>query len=138
MELYFLPENAVEAMHLSTLADFGGLSGVRDEAALQASLARPRHRRHYNPDADVFEIAACYAFAFTRNHPYIDGNKRIAFHCAHAFLYLNGWILRAPQPEVVFQVLALAEGQLSEIDFAAWLRRRSVPQDQDSPPVEPT
>lgn len=89
---------------------------------LESALSRPRNRWSYEPDADVSTIAAAYGYGLARDHPFIDGNKRIAFQVTYVFLGLNGYRLRAPEPEVVRVMLDLAAGDLEEEAFAAWLR----------------
>lgn len=68
-------------------------------------------------------MAAAYAAGIIENHPFLDGNKRAAFMTAYSFLGVNGWELDAPEEEVVLQTLALAVGQLTEDEYADWLKR---------------
>ena len=84
----------------------GGLPGLRDEGLLEAALA------------------AAYAYGVARNHPYNDGNKRIAFVVAAVFAELNGYRLDAPEPEAVDAMLRLAAGEIEEEALADWLRGR--------------
>ena len=95
---------------------------MRDEGALESALARPRNKLAYAMRVDHAALAAAYAFGLARNHPFNDGNKRIAFLVAVIFLGLNGWDFEAPDAEVVGQMVALAEGRLTEAKAAAWLR----------------
>lgn len=117
-----MPRLLVEAVHLDQLRTHGGMPGLRDEGALESALARPRNKLAYGKSVDHAGLAAAYAFGLTRNHPFNDGNKRIAFLVAVTFLGLNGWDFEAPDADVVAQMVALAEGRLSEARFAAWLR----------------
>lgn len=98
------------------------MPGLRDEAALESALARPRQKLAYARKVDLADLAAAYAFGLARNHPFNDGNRRIAFLVAVIFLSLNGWDFEAPDDAVVRQVVALADGRLSEAKFAGWLR----------------
>ena len=117
----------VEAVHLDQVREHGGLLGLRDEGALESALARPRQKWHYGDSPDIAELAAAYAFGLSSNHPFKDGNKRIAFLAALIFLGLNGFGFDAPEDEVVETMLALASGDLSEEALADWIRSRSQP-----------
>ena len=112
----------VDAVHLDQVREHGGLAGIRDENALESALARPRQKRQYAPEADLPTLAAAYGFGLCRNHPYRDGNKRVAFVVMVVFLELNGIRFEATEPDVVTTMLAVAGGQLSEKDLAEWLR----------------
>lgn len=112
----------VEAMHFDQLRSHGGLAGLRDEAALDSALARPRNRLVYGRKPDSATLAAAYAFGLARDHPFRDGNKRIAFLTAVVFLGLNGHDLDVAEEDVVAQMVALAAGRLSEAKLAAWMR----------------
>jgi death-on-curing protein len=110
-------------IHARQLAVFGGPSGLRDQGALESALGRPQHRWAYE-QPDMAELGAAYAFGIARNHPFIDGNKRTAFVSARVFLGLNGINLQAAQEDVVATILALAAGELSEVELAAVIRER--------------
>jgi death-on-curing protein len=115
----------VDAVHLDQLREHGGLAGIRDENTLESALARPRQKRHYEPTTGLTDLAAAYGFGLCRNHPYRDGNKRVAFVVMVVFLELNGLLFNADEPEVVTTMLALADGRLPEDDLAAWLQART-------------
>lgn len=112
----------VDAIHLDQIREHGGLTGLRDENALESALARPRQKWHYEETSDLPTLAAAYGFGLCRNHAYRDGNKRVAFVVMVVFLELSSLTFNAPEPEVVEVMLALAEGQLSEADLADWSR----------------
>ena len=113
----------VEAIHFDQLREHGGLAGLRDEGALEAALARPRHKWAYRHKADIAALAAAYGFGLARGHPFHDGNKRAAFVTMVVFLELNGHQFGAPEEDVVRTMTALAAGTLSEAALARWLRR---------------
>ncbi len=121
----WVPRAAVLAIHERLLAEHGGPPGLLDEGRLDAALASPQNRFAYK-GADLFRLAAAYAFALTRGHPFRDGNKRVALTIAGVFLELNGFALRAPEHEAVAAALALSTGEMDELRFAAWLRESSV------------
>lgn len=111
------------AIHDRQLAEHGGRSGVRDESLLDSALARPQQLHAYgDPPPDLADLAASLAFGLARNHPFLDGNKRTAHVCYRVFLALNGATMTASDEDKYITMLALAEGSLSETDFAAWLR----------------
>jgi death-on-curing protein len=125
MSFRWIDQRALLLLHDESLAIHGGASGIRDQGLLESALNRPVNLAAYgNPD--VFECAAAYAFGLAKNHAFVDGNKRIAFLAAGVFLRLNGWRLQVTQVDAIRTVLALAAGELSETDFAAWLRAGSV------------
>ena len=92
---------------------------------LESSLASPRNLLAYG-SPDLCDLAAKYAASLTLNHPFQDGNKRIALTVAGVFLDLNGRPLVAPEPDTVRAVLALSTKEMSEAEFAEWLRRNSA------------
>ncbi len=116
----------VEAVQFDLIREHGGMPGLRDEHALEAALARPQQRRAYRPAADLAELAATYGHGLASGHPFHDGNKRIAFVTMAVFLELNGAQLEAEEPEVVTVMLALAAGEMSEEQLAAWVRTRTA------------
>lgn len=121
----FLTRDVVLAMHDAQVARYGGLPGVRDWALLDSALGRPRNQHHY-AGGDVFQLAAGLAFGIARNHPFLDANKRTAWSACMAFLRLNGAPIPTPAPDIVQQVVLLAEGSLSEDAFAEWLRNAAA------------
>ena len=112
------------AIHERQLAEHGGDIGVRDESLLDSALARPQQSHAYgDPPPDIADLAASLAFGLARNHPFVDGNKRTAHVCYRVFLALNGTDLVASDEDKYVTMIALAEGSLSEAEFAAWLRQ---------------
>ena len=116
----------VEAVQFDLIRTHGGMPGLRDEHGLESALARPRQRYVYEPAADLAALAAAHGRGLAANHPFNDGNKRIAFVTAAVFLGLNGWEIEAPEDKVVTAMLALAAGELGEEELASWLRSRMV------------
>lgn len=112
----------VDAVHLDQIREHGGLAGLRDETALESALARSRHKWHYRETASLTVLAALYGFGLCRNHPYRDGNKRVAFITMVVFLELNGLTFSAAEPDVVPVMVALAAGALTEQKLAGWLK----------------
>ena len=116
----------VDAMHHDSISTHGGLPGLRDEKLLESALARPKQAFAYGGGVDIAALAAAYAHGIARNHPYHDGNKRIAFMVMAVFAELNGFELEAAEADVVDVMLRLASGDLEEEQLAEWLRARLV------------
>ena len=108
-------------MHAEQLTLFGGAAGIRDQGLLESALARPLNRWHYG-ETELASLAASYAFGVARNHPFVDGNKRAAFHCLVVFLRLNNIAFRPRPAEATAIIFALAAGEVSEESLARWIR----------------
>ena len=121
----WIDQRALLLLHSETLAEHGGLAGVRDHGLLESALARPRNLQAYEPGSDLARLAAAYGFGIARNHPFNDGNKRAAFLAMGLFLQINGRELIADPVEAIAVILRLAEGKLGEPDLAEWIRRNS-------------
>ena len=113
------------AMHEKLLERFGGLKGIRDEGLLESALNKPLHLFSYGKPT-VFEMAASYAVGIVKNHPFLDGNKRTGFVAAALFIEANGYLFQASEEEAVLETLALAAGETTEADYAAWLAKNSI------------
>ena len=121
----WLEADALVAIHAELIAAFGGAPGVRDRGLVESAAARPKHLASYG-EPTVFELAAAYAFGLARNHPFVDGNKRIALVAAFTFLELNGWEVSAEEPAAVLVFLDLAAGEINEQELALWLERNAT------------
>jgi len=121
MSWRFLSRRALELLHEESLAEHGGLPGLRDEGLLESALARPHQLLAYG-EPDVAALAAAYGFGLIRNHAFADGNKRAAFLATGLFLGLNSYRLMTSQADATLTMLALAAGDLSEDELAQWLR----------------
>ncbi len=121
----WVPESAVKAIQKELIAEHGGAEELRDPGLLSASLARPRHLFSYNEAATLFDLAAAYAYALTKNHCFIDGNKRTALAVVDVFLRMNGYNLIAPEAEAVVMMLGLASGTEEQDNLAAWISDNS-------------
>ncbi len=120
----WLLRKTVLSLHDRLLSEFGGASGIRDEGMLDSALSRPENRFSYE-NAGPYEVAASYAFGLVRNHPFVDGNKRIGFAAATLFLKINGIAFAATEADAVIKTLALAAGELDETGYAKWLKQNS-------------
>jgi death-on-curing protein len=109
------------AMHSRQLRRFGGAPGLRDDGMLRSALQRPKDKWHYE-NAGMDTLAAAYAFGLAKNHPFVDGNKRVAFMAMMVFLRKNG-VSFAPEPaHATAMILSLAAGEVSEESLARWVR----------------
>jgi len=127
-EPIWLEVDEVIDMHAEQLAIFGGPEGIRDHGLLESAVLRPVNQWHYG-QTDLAALAAAYAFGLARNHAFVDGNKRIAFHAMMVFLRGND-IAFAPDPAHATEIiLSLAAGEVSEESLTRWIR--------DNWPAEP-
>lgn len=109
--------------HERLLALHGGLSGVRDQGAIDSALARPQNLAAYG-EPDAAELAAAYAFGLVRNHGFADGNKRTGWLAAELFLAVNGYRFVCDDVTLVLSIERLAAGGTTQEEFAAWIRGR--------------
>jgi len=111
----------VTDMHAEQLALFGGADGIRDRGMLESALARPKNQWHYG-EKDLAALAGAYAFGLAKNHPFVDGNKRAAFHALVVFLRLNEVDFRPDPAQATAITLALAAGEVSEESLTRWIK----------------
>ena len=116
----WLTKDVILAIHDEQLAEHGGRPGIRDLGLLESTLARPMNRAAYG-EPTVFDLAAAYAFGIIRDHPFVDGNKRVAFLADALFLLDNGFEIAANDEAIIATVLSLADGAIDEPAFALWL-----------------
>ena len=119
-EPVWIVRDVVLSVHDEQLSEHGGQSGVRDLGLLESALARPRNQYAYG-ETSIARLAASYAFGLSRNHPFLDGNKRTSLVVAELFLALNGLELAPSDAECVTTFLALAAGDLTEEELAGWI-----------------
>ena len=114
------------ALHDLMLADYGGMSGVRDDNMLESALAKPRQLFAYG-EPTLAELAGSYAVGVVKNHPFLDGNKRTGFMLGAAFLERSGQEFFATEVDATLKTLALAAGEMNERQYAEWLAENSRP-----------
>jgi death-on-curing protein len=123
MATRFVPQEIVFILHADLIRRYGGLHGVRDPGLLSSALAqakmavggKSRHRT-------VFDKAAAYGYHLSRNHPFVDGNKRIAFVVMDVFLQMNGREISASEEDAYTLMSALAAGEISKAALTKWLK----------------
>ena len=122
-----LSMDEVLAVHEELIARFGGSSGVRDPGLLESALHRPRTGYY----VDVVEMAAAMFESLLMNHPFVDGNKRVAFFATDVFLRLNGWWLRVDSREAhAFLIGLLEKGVADFAHLEPWIRGAVEPLSQ--------
>ncbi|MGY2050862.1 type II toxin-antitoxin system death-on-curing family toxin [Methylobacterium sp. JK268] len=120
----WIDREVVIALHSEQLARYGGSPGLRDGALLDSALARALNLAAYG-DPDVFDLAAAYAYGLARNHPFIDGNKRVSLIIADLFLMRHGHEIDCDPDELYQTWMSLAAGAVDEGSLAEFLRLRS-------------
>ncbi len=120
--MIWLTRHMVEAFHRESLVRFGGADGTRDEGLLLSALARPENILAFEPEADVYRLAAAYCAGVIKTPPFVDSNKRTGLLSAIVFLGLNNIATNFDEPMIVTMVYGLAAGDVTEDEFAAWLR----------------
>jgi death-on-curing protein len=123
----FLTLDQVLNIHQKQILRLGGSSGIRDQGLLQSALAMPQAQFGGQfLHKDLFEMAAAYVFHLALNHPFVDGNKRVAAMAADVFLDLNGFDL-SPSKEKAYEkiVLEIAQGLMEKPEIAGFFRKHS-------------
>ena len=114
------------AIHDAQIAEHGGAAGIRDLGLLDSALARPRNAASYDSAASIPKLAALYALGIIRDHPFVDGNKRVGLVLLELFLALNGFELRASDAQCYEAIASAARGDISEPPFATWIENRTA------------
>ena len=119
----FLSRDEVLAIHRTLLERFGGLAGIRDYGLLESALYRPQ-TGHY---ADLAEMAAALFESLIMNHPFVDGNKRVAFFATDVFLRLNGYRLQVDANKAHRFLIGLLENNRCNFDeLLPWIREHVI------------
>ena len=125
MTLYITAAEAVE-IHRAMIDAHGGSHGIRDVGALESALFRPQSG-YYD---DIVAEACALLESLAVNHPFVDGNKRVAFAAMEIFLLINGWRIDATQQQIYRFMMGLFDSgrfELAELD--KWFRRRIIKED---------
>lgn len=125
IEPNWLKSEVALAVHKMLLAEHGGGEGLRDEELLESALYRPQQKYAYATDSSLYDLAAALCFGLAKNHPFVDGNKRVALTLGLVFLDINGIEIIAPEPDAALTFEALAAGKLSEEELSIWFERHS-------------
>lgn len=123
----WLSTELIRAVHDRQISIHGGIVGLRDLALLESALSKPLQKWSYqNPPADLYDLAASYAYGLVKNHAFLDGNKRAAHMAYRLFLQKNGILFECNKEAKYNNMIALASGKMSEQEFAQWLRENST------------
>lgn len=126
-EILFLDRPTVELLHAQLIDLYGGSHGLRDEHLLESALAQPQAGfGDQYAHSTIFEMAAAYLFHVTKNHAFVDGNKRIGFACMDTFLRLNGYELDMDSEANYAMVLNVAKGILDKQKIAVLLEEHTT------------
>jgi len=112
-------------LHDESLSLHGGASGVRDESLFNSAMDRAPNLAS-DGEPDYADLAVAYGIGLAKNHAFVDGNKRAAFLSVGLFLALNGYRLTATQVDATLSILAIASSEMSEAEFALWIRANST------------
>ena len=117
-----LSKQQVLMLHTALIEEFGGIDGVRDIGMLESALSAP-FQTFGGEDMypSLQQKAARLCFGLVKNHPFVDGNKRIGAHAMLVFLALNGIELQHSQSELSDVILQLAAGEIESADLLRWI-----------------
>ena len=116
-------DNYMLGLHTALMQRYGGAPGIRDRGALEAALFRPQ-TGYYE---DIVMEAAALMESLANNHPFVDGNQRIAFAAADVFLRINGWHLRRTPMQIYAEMIEMFEKQKFYIEhLTPWVRGFAV------------
>ena len=126
MAVKYIPLRLVVSIHANQIRLYGGTAGIRDIGLLESALAQPRvsaggkliHK-------SIFDKASAYGFHLCKNHPFVDGNKRVAFVVMFLFLHKNGWLINTSEEAAYEMVIGVAEGKSSKPKLSNWLKDHS-------------
>ena len=119
----FTSRDVVVALQRESLAQHGGIDGIRDEGLLLSAIQRCVNKAGNQSDSSIPALAASLGYGLAMNHAFHDGNKRVAMIAAFVFLELNGLRVVAPELDTYEVFIDLAAGKVSEAELAEWLAR---------------
>lgn len=127
-KINFIPKEVILYFYDQLIQTYGGRYGVRDEKLLDSALEQPKatYEGKYL-HGTLMEMAAAYGYHLCNNHPFVDGNKRIALVAMDVFLQRNGFEIVASEKETYKIMVQLSSGKLSKKDLAKWLEKNTSP-----------
>lgn len=122
----FIPKKVILYFHEQLIQIYGGSTGIRDEKLLDSAIKQPKSTfdSEYLHDS-VFKMASAYGFHLCKNHPFVDGNKRIAFVAMDTFLQNNGYEITASEKETYKIMMKLSSENLSKDELTDWLKENT-------------
>ncbi len=126
-DIIFIPKNIIIYLYEQLIRTYGGLHGISDEDLLDSSIEQPKATfgEKYLHDS-IIEMAAAYGYSLCKNHPFVDGNKRIALVAMDIFLQRNGFEIIADEKATYNIIMELASGKLSKEPLAEWLEKNTT------------
>jgi death-on-curing protein len=124
---YFLTLDEVLESHAEQVTTYGGSDGIRDVGLLESAIAQPQAMfggRYLH--ANIYEMAAAYLFHLVKNHPFVDGNKRVGLEAALLFLEINGYSVETTNDALVELVLQTVQSQIGKTDIATFFQQNAV------------
>jgi death-on-curing protein len=124
----FISKESVLLIHKIMIDKFGGTYGIRDEKLLESALNMPESGFGYEYfHKTLFDKASAYLYHLVKNHPFVDGNKRIGFACAETFLRVNGYKLKKENKKEIYEfVLQIAsDNSISKENVSLFLEKNS-------------
>ena len=122
----YLNKDILVEFHKNQIEQYGGSQGIRDEGLLESALAQPEASfGGQDLQQSLFEKAAAYGFHLCMNHPFYDGNKRIALIAMYTFLHVNGYRITADKKSIFAVMVDLASGSIPKDELADFLKNNS-------------
>lgn len=122
----FLPKQIILLFHEQLILNYGGSSGIRDHKLLESALEQPKATfdGKYLHDT-LIKMAAAYGYHLCNNHPFVDGNKRIALVVMDVFLQRNGYEIVASEKDTYKMMIDLSSGNLTKEELTTWLENNT-------------
>jgi death on curing protein len=127
VNLTFLRSDVLRTVQAQLIQTYGGLQGIRNEDGLESAAARPQHLHNYRGEVRIAALAASLAWALLRNHPFVDGNKRIALAALVMTAELNEHRITCSEAEETAMVLKAAGSEISEEEWTTWALKVMLP-----------
>ena len=123
----FIPKKVILYFHEQLIQIYGGSTGIRDEKLLDSAIQQPKStfEGKYLHDS-IFKMASAYGFHLCKNHPFIDGNKRISLVAMDTFLQNNGYEITASEKETYKIMMKLSSENLSKDELTKWLVQNTI------------
>ena len=126
-DINFIPKDIILYFHNQLIQTYGGSFGIRDEDLLDSALkqAKATYEGKFLHNT-IYKMAAAYGFHLCNNHPFVDGNKRIALVAMDIFLQRNGFEIIASEKETYTLIMALSTGELTKKELSEWLEDNTL------------
>jgi len=125
-KINFIPREVILHFHQQIIQLYGGVRGRGDKKLLGSALEQPKTSYDgISLHETIFDMAAAYGFHLCQNHPFLDGNKRIALVAMDTFLQANGYEIVVSEKEIFKLIMALSEGNISKQELSAWIKDNS-------------